>query len=164
MSQAPPITIRDARVEDADELVRIWMQRLPSGSVPSARQLDLFRAKLAPDPVFRTWVAESADTILGWTALGPNRASPALHDTVADWSLYVDAEHRRRGTGKQLAHHMLAFARTSPLEWIVGHIAVSNQAMYQLVVLQLGFRVMTTIPPSRRNPSREAVLMLALEV
>lgn len=58
MSTVGNLELRLSCPEDLDAIVRIWMQRLPTGAEPTPREIELLRSRLATaGRMSCTWVA-----------------------------------------------------------------------------------------------------------
>ena len=79
-------------------------------------------------PVF---VAEEADTVLGFSTFGPFRAWPAYKYSVEN-SVYVDRSVRGRGIGKLLMKVLIKAAGDLQMHTIVAGIDATNEASIRL--------------------------------
>jgi phosphinothricin acetyltransferase len=74
---------------------------------------------------------DDAGTLLGFASYGAFRNYPANKYTV-EHSLYLDAEHRGRGIGRQLLTRLIAEAESQDLHLLVGGIDSTNTASIAL--------------------------------
>jgi phosphinothricin acetyltransferase len=108
------ITIRPALTADAEAICAIHNQgiadriaTLDSTLRSPADSLAWLTERGPRHPVI---VAEAEGRMVGWASL--NRFNPReAYDGVADFSVYVDREHRGKGVGRQLLTRLIAEAR-----------------------------------------------------
>lgn len=114
MASEPDIAIRDATLDDAEEVARIYNQGIEDRKATletRLRSADERRAWLAArDPRHPVLVAVSDGVVAGWASL--NAFSPrAAYDHVADISVYIAREQRGQGLGRRLLDALEARAR-----------------------------------------------------
>ncbi len=81
---------------------------------------------------YAVFVAENDDQrIVGWSALNPFHARCGYRFTTEN-SVYVAADQRGRGIGKQLLPPLIAAARARGSHAIIGAIDAENQASIRL--------------------------------
>lgn len=144
-----PWQIRPARPEDLPALLAIYNHAVEHSVAtfdvePRTEEAGLawLAAHTGCHPLF---VAELADgTVAGYVSLSPYRPMPA-YDSTAELSLYIHPDYQRRGLGRALAEHILAFARSeSSLHLIVSVITASHGVSIALHE-KLGFRLCGTL-------------------
>ncbi|HJU57734.1 MAG TPA: GNAT family N-acetyltransferase [Actinomycetota bacterium] len=126
-------TIRRATLDDADELARLrWEFRIEFGT-PASRDyeafVDEFRSfagdAFSDGSPWRAWVAEDGARLVGCTWLRlvekvphPSRSldeRPIAYVT----NMFVEAEHRNLGLGRELLDRALGFARDRAVDGVV---------------------------------------------
>lgn len=127
----PAIAVRDALLEDADALVRLWQQmsagigqtRLLAAPTASTARAALLR--MATEPSARLVVGELDGEVCGLAYLRRTPISP-LHDedAVTVEYLHVSDEARRHGVGKALIAEATAWAEDKDSQ----HVAVLASA------------------------------------
>ena len=139
-----PLLIRDATVEDAPEIARIYNQAIEDRVAtleteprsPAERQAWLTNR----GPRHPVLVAVDEGKIAGWGALNPFNPRP-VYDHVADFSVYVARERRGMGVGTALlraletracglGYHKLALAA---LPWNQLGIRLYKRSGFRLV-------------------------------
>ena len=123
----PVLAVRDAQLEDADVLVRLWGQmsagigqsRLLAAPSPATARAAI--ARMATEPSARLIVGELAGEVCALAYLRRTPISP-LHDedTVTVEYLHVNDEARRHGVG----HALIAAAAAWAEEKDSQHVAV----------------------------------------
>ena len=126
-------TIREATIEDADELARLrWEFRIEAGT-PATRDYDGFLGEfrsfateaLADAAPWRAWVAEDEGRLVGCTWLQLVHKVPHPSRTLAErpvayvTNMYVDADHRNLGLGRELLDRAIEFARGREVDGVV---------------------------------------------
>jgi L-amino acid N-acyltransferase YncA len=81
---------------------------------------------------------DSNDVVLGWAALSAYRTR-ACYKGVADFSIYIDAQARRRGAGKLLLNGLIEEASTLGYWKLLSRVFPSNVASRALCIA-CGFR------------------------
>jgi len=102
-------------------------------SVPSWETWD---AVHLPDP---RCVARVGDSVLGWIALSPV-SGRCVYGGVAEVSLYVDTEHRRRGVGTALLRAAIDRSEAVGIWTLQAGVFPENEASLALLGRE-GFRV-----------------------
>lgn len=141
--------IRPARQEDLPSLLDIYNHAVLTSVVTfdlEPRSEEAGRAWLAAHtgrhPLF---VAELADgTVAGYASLSPYRPMPA-YDSTAELSLYIHPDCQRRGLGRALAEHILAFARSAEQLHLVVSVITASHAVSIALHEKLGFRLCGTL-------------------
>ena len=88
-------------------------------------------------------VAESAGTVVGWASLSPWSDRAAYSRTV-EVSVYVSAEHRRKGVGRLLLAALIEAGRSHGHHALLARISADNVASVRLHA-ELGFAVVGTM-------------------
>jgi L-amino acid N-acyltransferase len=73
----------------------------------------------------------AADTVVGWGSLSKFRDRIGYQYTV-EHSVYVAAEHRRQGVGRQLVFALISAARQLGKRTLIGGVDASNEASLRL--------------------------------
>ena len=92
----------------------------------------------------RVVVAEEDGRILGSATMGPNRPGRGAH--VATGSFMVDPAAARRGVGRALGEHLVAWAAEQGYRAIQFNAVVETNAAAVRLWQDLGFRVIGTVP------------------
>jgi GNAT superfamily N-acetyltransferase len=170
----PALAVRDAQLEDADVLVRLWEQmsagigqsRLLAAPSPATARAAI--ARMATEPSARLVVGELAGEVCALAYLRRTPISP-LHDedTVTVEYLHVSDESRRHGIGKALIAEAVAWAEEKDSQ----HVAVlapagEREANRFLARLGLGqvrvVRFASTHTVRRRLAAEQTPNLLAL--
>ena len=77
------------------------------------------------------WVAESGGEIVGWLSFRPFGERPAYYAT-AEISVYIAAEHRRKGIGRELLAQAIDRAPALGLKTLTGGIFGHNAPSIEL--------------------------------
>ena len=100
-----PLTIRDARVTDAERLLEIYAHYVLNTAVSfeyTVPSLSEFRERIRKTKEkYPYLVCENAHEVIGYAYAGPYSPREAYAWTAAA-SIYVDPAHRRRGAGSLL--------------------------------------------------------------
>jgi phosphinothricin acetyltransferase len=139
--------IRPAREDDVPDLTRIINQAIlgttaifESQSRSEADQLAWFRRHTPPYSVL---VAEAEGRVIGWASLSEWQPRDGYRLT-AESSLFVDAECRGRGIGRQLKEALVEEARRQGLHVLIAQVAADNAAAMQLNQA-VGYRFVGTL-------------------
>ena len=92
---------------------------------------------------FPVLVAEAAEQILGWSSLSPYHARIGYRFS-AEVSVYVAAECRGQGVGKQLLPPLIEAGRAGGLHVLIASIDSENEASIRLHAAQ-GFQTIGTL-------------------
>ena len=126
-------TIRQATLDDADELARLrWEFRIEAGT-PATRSYDEFLREFrafaidafADDTPWRAWVADEDGRLVGCAWLQLVHKVPHPSRTLAErpvayvTNMYVDPDHRNSGLGRELLDHAVTFAREREVDGVV---------------------------------------------
>lgn len=112
------------------------------GSIPSEQ----LRAELLDAPAqFESYVCDGGGGVMaGWAAL-MRHTHRDIYDTVAELTVFVADEHRRRGIGRALVQH--ALERASELGFRVLLLILQPEPAYALAwAFRLGFRNVGGLP------------------
>jgi L-amino acid N-acyltransferase YncA len=128
--------IRDATMEDLPVIVAIYNASVPTRMVTadlepvSVASRQKWFEEHSPDhrPL---WVAHDDDQIVGWISYSTFNSRPAYHAT-SEVSIYLAAEHRRRGLGTQLLHRCIEHAPRIGVTSLVGLIFGHNEPSLRL--------------------------------
>lgn len=170
----PAIAVRDAQLEDADVLVRLW-QQMSAGigqsrllAAPTAATARAALLRMATEPSARLVVGVLAGEVCGLAYLRRTPISP-LHDedTVTVEYLHVSTEARRHGVGKALIAEATAWAEEKDSQ----HVAVlasasareTNRFLARLGLGQAGVvRFASTHTVRRRLAAEQSPNLLAV--
>lgn len=155
LGKAARVLIRDANPADWPSIWPFFRSVVRAGETyaypqdldePAARDLWMLR------PPGRTVIAvDERGTVLGSAKMNPNHSGNGAH--VASASFMVDPQHRRRGTGRALGEHALAWARAEGYRGMQFNAVVEANTGAVALWQSLGFRIMTTIPEGFHHPA-----------
>ncbi|HET6764749.1 MAG TPA: arsinothricin resistance N-acetyltransferase ArsN1 family A [Longimicrobiaceae bacterium] len=136
----PPITIRPARVDDSPEIVEIYNQGI------RGRQATFETRERAPadiavwfgDPRHPVLVAVDGERVLGWAAASTYRPRDC-YAGIAEFSVYVHQDARRRGVGDRLMSAFLPACEAAGCWKVLSRIFPENTASRGLCARH-GFR------------------------
>lgn len=161
------IEIRQARKEDAEEIVDIWQQGLSIAMgypPPPGDYVRAFGQRLAEqDEVFQFFVAVDGHDVVGWVSLTPFRANPLVRELMAELSAYVRTARARGGVAKQLLDHTFAHARRTKLQYIMAFISSANRVAL-ITAAQQGFKQVGTLPQSPKGTPQPPLTYLTYVV
>lgn len=127
------IVIRAARPADAPAMARIYNQGI-ADRVATFETRERVAADVLGwmgDPRHPVLVAEEAGEVVGWIAASTYR-SRACYQGIAEFSVYVAREARRRGWGDRLMAAFLPACREAGLWKVVARIFPENGASLAL--------------------------------
>jgi L-amino acid N-acyltransferase YncA len=137
------IRVRPARQADMPRILSIYNHEVLSSTATYDTQprteeehAQWFSHHDAAHPVL---VAESQSTVCGWASLSHWSDRPA-YDSSAEVSVYVAAEHRRKGIGRQLLQALVEAGRARGHHALLGRISSDNTVSIRLHE-SLGFSV-----------------------
>ena len=129
--------IRPATLADADAIAVIYNDAIVNSTAilwHAPKPASLWRGRLTDRPSrFPVLVAEDeSGAVVGFALLGPYD-DKCGYDDVAEWSLYIDADHRGRGVGRALAEALFAKARADQeLHSVVSRVTEGNEVSFKL--------------------------------
>jgi phosphinothricin acetyltransferase len=139
---------RDATLEDLPAIVAIYNATVPSRIVTAdtspvsvESRVSWFHEHGGRRPL---WVVESSAAIAAWLSFSCFYGRPAYAAT-AEISVYVDAQHRGRGLGRQLLSRAIDHAPSLGLTTLLGFIFGHNTPSLRLFESH-GFTPWGTLP------------------
>ncbi len=131
---SPPV--RDAVEADLPAIVAIYNATIPGGMVTADTTPATVEGRR---PWFRAhsperrpiWVIEDQGAVCAWFSLSDFHPRPAYHPT-AEFSVYVDEAHRRRGLGDRLLRRGIERAPALGLRSLVGLVWAHNEPSLRL--------------------------------
>jgi L-amino acid N-acyltransferase YncA len=140
------IRVRPARPEDAAGIARVYGEGIRAGTAtvvrraPSAQDI---AARLGAAWPVHTWlVTERQGEVVGWAASMPYLSVPE-YAGVAEFSVYVAADHQGTGVGRRLMAALLRAAEEAGLYKLTGRVFASNTGS-RAVLARVGFREVGT--------------------
>ena len=161
MTKKPKIafTLRDARLEDFEEIYDIFCHVLNEGKTYSYTL-----EEMTPERSLAYWVsapgthcivADVEGKVAGVAAVRPNRTGRAGH--VANASFMVHHHYRRLGIAKALGKKALSLAKKEGYKSMQFNFVVSvNQTAVELW-MDLGFKVVGTLPKGFKHATKGKV-------
>lgn len=149
-------TIRLAEDADFDRIYEIWTEGVENSfDVRQFDEVDLkekFRQNFNDrQGIFNFWIAVGPeDTILGWQSLIRVSNNPFRQHTMAESSTYVSKNNRFKNLGKILLDHVLQEAENSSLEYVIGFVALNNEAAKK-ITRETGWIELGAMPLSKSN-------------
>jgi L-amino acid N-acyltransferase YncA len=135
VTDPPTVTVRVARIEDAEPIRRIYNREVEHSTVTFdlvprslAEQQQWLRERMGP---FGVLVAEHDGRIVGFASLSEYRSRPAYRTTVES-SVYVDERLRGRGVGAALLTELVVLARSRGFHSMMGRIVGGHEASIAL--------------------------------
>ena len=130
-----PVDIRRANLADAEAIRQIYNIEVTG----SPATLDLVPRTpeeqaswmVAHSGVYPVIVADEGGQVVGFASLSPYRPRPGYATAVED-SIYVAAQHRGNGVGRQLLSEAVVMARTHGFHSIVARVSATQQASVAL--------------------------------
>jgi len=86
---------------------------------------------VAHSGVYPVIVADEGGEVVGFACLSPYRPRPGYATAVED-SIYVAAEHRGKGIGRELLNAAVVMARTHGFHSVVARVSATQQASVAL--------------------------------
>lgn len=139
--------IRTALDDDWPAIWPIFEQIVAAGATyayPEDLASDSARALWMEQPPGTTVVAVEDGRVLGSAKAGPNRPGRGAHVSTA--SFMVDPAYARRGVGRALAEHVLAWARSEGYRGMQFNAVVETNTGAVHLWQSLGFTVIGTVP------------------
>jgi phosphinothricin acetyltransferase len=129
------VDIRRANLADAEAIRQIYNIEVTG----STATLDLVPRTpeeqaswmVAHSGVYPVIVADEGGQVVGFASLSPYRPRPGYATAVED-SIYVAAQHRGKGVGRQLLSEAVVMARTHGFHSIVARVSATQQASVAL--------------------------------
>jgi ribosomal-protein-alanine N-acetyltransferase len=134
-----PVAIRPAVLQDLDTLIEIDTACFPAGIAYPREEI---AALLIATPVL-TIVAEKAEAIAGFAALGWSRRRGARHGELI--TIDVLPQFRREGVGWRLHGELESWLRAGGGASIQLHVSIVNTAAINFYQ-RLGYRTVARIP------------------
>lgn len=152
-------TLREAHLEDFEEIYDIFCHVLNEGKTYSYTL-----EEMTPERSLAYWisapgthctVADVKGKVAGVGSIRPNRTGRGGH--VANGSFIVHPSYRKQGIAKALGKHAIALARKEGYKAMQFNFVVSaNQTAVELW-MDLGFKVVGTLPKGFRHASKKLV-------
>ncbi|MER7053910.1 GNAT family N-acetyltransferase [Streptomyces sp. NPDC000351] len=144
--------IREATADDWPHIWPFWHRIVAAGETyawdPDTSEKDA-RA-LWMSPAKRVYVTEDdTGTVVASAYVTPNYGGPAAR--VANAGFMVDPDRAGRGTGRALAEHVLAAARTDGYRAMIFNAVVETNPAVKLWT-SLGFTILGTVPDAFDHP------------
>ncbi|WP_201305135.1 GNAT family N-acetyltransferase [Streptomyces sp. GS7] len=151
-----PVLIREATAADWPAVWPFFRDIVRAGETYTyPRDIDepAARASWMLEPPGRTVVAvDDSGAVLGSAKMNPNHFGGAGH--IASASFMVDPRYRRRGTGRALGEHVLAWARAEGYRAMQFNAVVETNTGAVALWRSLGFTIMTTLPEGFHHPTQ----------
>ena len=145
---APTFVIRNARLEDFEEIYAIFQAVLRSGTTYSytAEEMTPERslAYWISAPGTHGYVVDVGGKVAAMAALRPNRTGRGGH--VANASFIVDVPHRGQGIGRALGQHVLDEARRHGYRAMQFNFVVASNRTAVKLWESLGMEIVGTLP------------------
>jgi L-amino acid N-acyltransferase YncA len=123
------MNLRDAREDDLAAIVSIYNATIPSRMVTADLEPVTVESRVPwfreHGPMRPIWVSESEGTVDGWLSFSAFHPRVAYAAT-AEISVYVDADRRRRGLGRQLLARAIERAPSLSVTNLVGLVFGHN--------------------------------------
>ena len=134
--------VRSATTADVEAITAIYNEGIASRRATfetERRTVEAMRDRITNAwPQHRWLVAEDGDCVVAWAATMPY-ASRGVYAGVAEFSIYVTAGWRGRGTGRVLLTELLEAAEQAGLYKVTSRIFTGNAASRALCA-SVGFR------------------------
>ena len=149
MIESHVLEVRLAEPWDLPRIVEIYNSSIPGRLATADTEpvtVDQRRAWFAAHDAasYPIAVAEQQGQVIGWQSFGPFYGRPAYRAT-AEVSLYVAAEHQRRGVGRRLLGHAVEQATYLQFRTLLAFIFGHNLASLRLFG-QFGFQQWGLLP------------------
>ena len=123
------VEVREARVEDADALARIFNQGIEERVATfETREQDPDRFVSVIETGALVLVAERDGVLVGWAWVGPYSDPADYYSGVGEATLYVAREARRAGVGLALLEALAKESRARGYHKLVGKLFATNEA------------------------------------
>jgi L-amino acid N-acyltransferase YncA len=159
MAKKMEFTLREARLEDFEEIYDIFCHVLEEGKTYSYTLEEMTPerslAYWMSAPGTHCFVADVKGKVAGVFAVRPNRTGRAGH--VSNGSFIVHPHYRRQGIAKAMGKKALNFAKKEGYKAMQFNFVVSaNQTAVELW-MDLGFKVVGTLPKGFKHASKGKV-------
>jgi GNAT superfamily N-acetyltransferase len=151
------VEIRPATDEDWAAIWPFYSRIVAAGETYAYPELefDAARALWMEPPPGETVVAVEDGIVLGSAKMGPNRPGRGAHVSTA--SFMVDPERSRRGVGRALGEHAVAWARDAGYRSMQFNAVVETNTGAVRLWESLGFEILTTVPEAFDHPEHGLV-------
>ncbi len=147
------VQLRAMTPADSDAIVEMGRELVAAGDT-YAYEEDMSSKELLsywnPPTPSEGWVATHRDEAVGMYVIRPNMPGPGGH--VCNASFAVSASRRGRGLGRALARHALERAASTGYAAMQFNAVVSTNTRAVALWLDLGFRIVGTIPAAFAHP------------
>ncbi len=128
--------MRIATIADLPRIVEIYNSTIPTRQSTAdtepvtieARKEWFFRHKPDHRPIF---VMEKDEKVVAWVSFESFYGRPAYFHT-AEISIYIDAQYRRQGIGRQILALSIEIAKNLQIKTLVGYIFSHNEPSIRL--------------------------------
>ncbi len=151
------MNIRIAELSDLPSIVDIYNQAISAGTTGHTDAFTVqirrewFLSHSARRPLL---VAETGETIIGWSNLTDYRPGRQAFQQTAEMSYYVHSEHRRQGVATALVSHMTKLAPSLKVRTLIAIILETNVASANLME-RLGFSRWAELPSVARLDNQD---------
>ena len=132
------MTIRNMQPSDWDQVSQIYAEGMATGFATFETQIPTYEHWDKSHTHHCRLVAEENGTILGWAALSPV-SSRCVYGGVGEVSVYIAANSRGKGVGKQLLQKLISDSEKEGYWTLQSGIFPENNASVQLHE-KVGFR------------------------
>lgn len=154
-SESENMKIRLATDNDFEAIFSIWLDGISNSFEYKETDKDKIKVKFTSNfnqrqGIFNFWVAvDIQNKVLGWQSLIKTSSNPFRENTFAESSTYIAKYCRIKGIGKQLLEYVINEAEDSQLEYIIGFVAIQNEAAKE-ITRQTGWIEVGQIPNSKK--------------
>lgn len=148
--QQEPLNFSDASLEDLDQIIDIYNSTIASRTVTADLEPVSVESRI---PWFKEhqpgkrplWIIKnSTNEIIGWVSFQNFYGRPAYNAT-AEISIYLHADYRGKGLGKQVLEHSINECSHLGIKTLLGYIFAHNEPSLRLF-LQAGFEEWAHLP------------------
>ncbi len=159
MVKKAPFTLREARLEDFEEIYDIFCKVLSEGKTYSYTTQEM-----TPDRSLAYWisapgthcfVADIDGKVAGVAAIRPHRTGRAGH--VANASFIVHPSYRRLGIARALGEWALKYAKKQKYKAMQFNFVVSVNEVAVKLWKSLGFTIVGTLPEGFQHATKGLV-------
>ena len=155
----PNFTIREARLEDFEEIYDIFCHVLTEGKTYSYTLEEMTPerslAYWISAPGTHCFVADVGGKVAGVGALRPHRTGRAGH--VANASFIVHPDYRRMGIARALGERVLQYAKKKKYKAMQYNFVVSANEVAVKLWKSLGFTIVGTLPKGFQHATKGLV-------